>query len=322
MLCLCLFQMAMSQQLPRQKINFNYNWEMFRVDSSKKLKNIKTVRNSTSFSSQFNQESIKGDDNSPDSIKAREVKTAQTGFDSEYPKIKNLQWEKISLPHPARYEQQLNPGINQFTGICYYRKYFSIPVSYKQKHLYLYFEGAMQTASIWINGKYVTQHQGGYLPFTVQLDNYVNGGNKNEIIVRLDNRDNKNVPPGKPLATLGFLYWSGIYRNVWFIVTNPVHITDPIDANIVAGGGVFVRCENISPKSADLLIKTQIKNPLSYKTFSLTLKQILINPKNGMELRASASELKINSNSIKDITGNYRIVPGSLVARRAESLLT
>lgn len=301
MLCLCLFQMAMSQQLPRQKINFNYNWEMFRVDSSKKLKNIKTVRNSTSFSSQFNQESIKGDDNSPDSIKAREVKTAQTGFDSEYPKIKNLQWEKISLPHPARYEQQLNPGINQFTGICYYRKYFSIPVSYKQKHLYLYFEGAMQTASIWINGKYVTQHQGGYLPFTVQLDNYVNGGNKNEIIVRLDNRDNKNVPPGKPLATLGFLYWSGIYRNVWFIVTNPVHITDPIDANIVAGGGVFVRCENISPKSADLLIKTQIKNPLSYKTSSLTLKQILINPKNGMELRASASELKINSNSIKDI---------------------
>ncbi len=301
LLCLCLFQIAFSQQLPRQKINFNYNWEMFRIDATVKLKNTENVRNSTSFTSQFNQENIRGENASPDSIKAKEVRYARAGFDSEYAKIKKLKWEKISLPHPARYEMQLNPGINQFTGICYYRKYFSIPANYKERHLYLYFEGAMQTASIWINGKYVTQHPGGYLPFTVQLDNYVNSGNKNEIIVRLDNRDNKNVPPGKPLATLGFLYWSGIYRGVWLMATNPVHITDPIDANTVAGGGVFARCENISSKSADVLIKTQIRNTLSYKTSSLTLKQILISPKKGVELPSDATELEINSNSSKDI---------------------
>jgi beta-galactosidase len=301
LLCLCVFQIAFSQQLPRQKINFNYNWEMFTINAPVKLKNTENVRNSTSFSSQFNQESIKGEDTSPDSIRAKEVRYARAGFENEYQKIKNRQWQKVSLPHPARYELQLNPGVNQFAGICYYRKYFSIPANYKGKHLYLYFEGAMQTASVWINGKYVTQHQGGYLPFTVQLDNYVNSGNKNEIIVRLDNRDNKNVPPGKPLATLGFLYWSGIYRGVWFIATDPVHITDPIDANTVAGGGVFARCENISPKSANVLIKTQIKNPLPYKTSSLTLKQILINPKSGAELRSDATAFEINGNSIKDI---------------------
>lgn len=298
--CFNIFQLAFSQQT-RIVTKFSYNWEMFRIDSSYKLKNTATIRNSTSFSSQFNQDHIKGKNLPADSIKAIEVKEAIKGFKSEYPQIKGLKWQSVSIPQPARYEQSLNPGVNQFTGICYYRKQFSVPVNYKKRHLYLRFEGAMQTATVWINGKLVTQHQGGYLPFIVPLNNYVNNTENNEVIVRLDNRDNANVPPGKPLATLGFLYWSGIYRDVWLIATNPVHITDPIEANTIAGGGVFARCENISSGSADVIVRTQVKNTMPYKASSITVKQTLLNTRNKTQLQSSTAEFEINGNDIKNL---------------------
>ncbi|MCK7539158.1 MAG: hypothetical protein MZV63_53660 [Marinilabiliales bacterium] len=50
-------------------------------------------------------------------------------------------------------------------------------------------------------------------------------GRENEILVRLDNRENPAIPPGKPLAELDFLYYSGLYRNVSLYVTDKLHIT-------------------------------------------------------------------------------------------------
>ncbi len=298
-ICLNIFQFACAQQ-GRLVTRFSYNWEMFRIDSSVKLKNTVVVRNGVSFSSQFNQENIKGKDLPPDSIKAAELRKATKGFESEYPLIKGLHWERISLPQPARYEQDLNPGINQFTGICYYRKRFKLPANYSNKQLYLRFDGAMQTATVWINGHFVTQHLGGYLPFVVPLDNISGNTTSNEIVVRLDNRDNNNLPPGKPLATLGFLYWSGIYRNVWLIATHKVHITDPITANTIAGGGVFARSENITSQRADLLVKTQVKNDAE-EGFPVIVKQILVPAKGKMPLQSSSTELVLGGNEVKDI---------------------
>jgi beta-galactosidase len=274
----CCFEIAYSQ-VARHVVSFNNNWEIFRLDTAKKLKNVLSIRNSTSFSSQFNQQVLTAKNEPADSSVTREVKAALIGFSIEYPKISSSPWQKISLPHPARYEQEENPGVNQFTGICYYRKQFFIPENYGVKHVSLRFEGAMQTAAIWINGKFVSYHAGGYLPFIVDLDNNLNYGGSNEIIVRLDNRDNASLPPGKALAELGFLYWSGIYRNVSLTVTSPVYITDANNANTVAGGGVFVRPENISAKSADVFIKTQIFNNTD-GCKQLVVKQILFDGKN------------------------------------------
>ncbi|SHM59552.1 glycoside hydrolase family 2 protein [Mucilaginibacter sp. OK098] len=291
---------AHAQQLARSS-NFNNNWEMFRIDSLAKFKSTLVIRNSTSFSSQFNQETIKKKDIHADSIILNELKEATNGFETEYPKIRSLKWDRISLPHPVRYEEELNPGVNQFTGICYYRKAFIIPAQYKGRHLSLRFEGAMQTASVWINGRFVSQHQGGYLPFTIPLNDYVNYNDKNEIIVRLDNRDNINLPPGKPLAKLGFLYWSGIYRDVYLIATDPLYITDPIDAHTIAGGGVFARSENISSKSADVIIKTQVKNSASNKTSSIVIKQTLFNSRSKSQLYSNTSEFEMTGNSVKEL---------------------
>ncbi|MES2109366.1 MAG: glycoside hydrolase family 2 TIM barrel-domain containing protein [Bacteroidota bacterium] len=302
-ICITFCCPARSQQLARSTVNFNSNWDMFRVDSASELRHTLVIRNSTSFSSQFNQETIKGKPIPADSIIAAEISEAIKGYGAEYPKIKSLKWDEVSLPQPARYEQSLNPGVNQFSGICYYRKLFTIPTHYANRHLYLRFEGAMQTASVWINGKFVSQHQGGYLPFTIPLNKYINYNGKNEVVVRLDNRDNINLPPGKPLAKLGFLYWSGIYRSVYLVATSPVYITDPIDAHTIAGGGVFVRSENISSASADVLIKTQVKNSTDVKS-SIVVKQVLFNSTDKLVIKA---EVNIDADSVRDINQQIKV---------------
>jgi len=303
LILLITFHAAYSQSA-RSIINFNYGWEMYRIDSARQLKDAVNIRNSTSFKSQFNQENIKKRSWPADTIRNREVQEALSGFSTEYPVIKSLKWEKISIPHPARYEEELNPNVNQFTGICYYRKRFQVPADCKDKHLYIRFEGAMHTASVWINGKFITQHAGGYLPFIVPLDANINTGN-NEIIVRLDNRDNINLPPGKPLARMGFLYWSGIYRDAWLIITNKLYITDPTDANTVAGGGVFARPENISASNADVLIKTQVNNS-SGKLYSIIVKQILRNNKTGRAL-TSSFQTEMAGENIKSIDQTIKV---------------
>lgn len=275
-LCLFLFVLVTlhaGAQNTRTVYNFDQGWEMFPLQQKDTLKENVKLRGA-SFTSQFNDEHVGGRQEHYDSVVHGEILEALEGFDREYPGIKDLSWEKVALPHPVRYEMQLNPGVHQFSGICYYRKRFRIPPGNDGNRLTLRFEGAMQTASVWINGKFVTQHRGGYLPFTVDLNPYLRPDN--EIIVRLDNRDDPNTPPGKSLATLGFLYWSGLYRGVSLIATRPVYITDPTEADRVAGGGVFVRYENVSPYAADLIIRTNIKNAQPQNTAGLSLRQVLI----------------------------------------------
>lgn len=62
--------------------------------------------------------------------------------------------------------------------------------------------------------------------------------------MRLDNSDNPEVPPGKPHNQLDFCYFGGLYRSVDLEVFDGLHITDPILADTVAGGGIFVTPTN------------------------------------------------------------------------------
>ena len=148
----------------------------------------------------------------------------------------------------------------QWQGICFYRKFFSIPASYKGKHIAIQFDAAMQEADVYLNGKHIFKHLGGYLPFYIDISNEVIVGAENSILVKLDNRDNPLIPPGKPLKDLDFNYYSGIYRNAWLITKDKLHISNAVAANKIAGGGVFVHYENITPQSATLVLKTEVNN--------------------------------------------------------------
>jgi beta-galactosidase len=187
------------------------------------------------------------------------VKGIDTVFsDKLLTKNSDVKWEKISLPHTANIEP-VEKVAQQWQGICFYRKFFSVPSSYKGKHIAIQFDAAMQEADIYLNGEHIFNHKGGYLPFYIDVSGKLKAG-ENSIAVRLDNRDNQLIPPGKSLKTLDFNYYSGIYRNAWMIVKDKLHISDAVAANKIAGGGVFAHYENVTDKTATLIVQTGVQN--------------------------------------------------------------
>jgi beta-galactosidase len=166
-----------------------------------------------------------------------------------------LNWEKVQLPHTA----QVEPLIvnNQWQGDCWYQKKFDHPKT--DDKVFLYFEGVMHEAWVWVNGELMTHHQGGYLPFTVDITDIVLP-HDNTIIIKVNNQDNPQIPPGKTLKTLDFNYYGGIYRNVYLIQTNKTYITDAVHANKVNSGGILVNFNTIAKEKASGSVKIHVKN--------------------------------------------------------------
>ncbi len=166
-------------------------------------------------------------------------------------------WESVSLPHTAHIEPMI---VNdQWQGICWYRKSFRPPGDLTNKKIYLEFEAAMNIAVVWLNGEQIAVNHGGYLPIVIDITSYVKSGKDNVVAVRLDNSDNPITGP-KPLKILDFNMYGGLYRNAWLIIKNDVHISLPLLANKVAGGGVFVTFPEVSKTHSTIEVKTHLLN--------------------------------------------------------------
>lgn len=170
-------------------------------------------------------------------------------------------WEVVSTPHAVKLEPAEASGNRNYQGVAWYRKHFTMPASTDGKDVTLHFEAVMGKQKFYVNGVEVKDHLGGYLPVTINLTEAgVKPGDECVVAVMTDNSDDKSFPPGKPQHTLDFAYHGGIYRDVWMIAKNPVAVTDAIEAGKEAGGGVFVHCSDISAKSANVNIETDVAN--------------------------------------------------------------
>lgn len=165
--------------------------------------------------------------------------------------------ELISIPHTSRLEDLV--VVKQFQGKSSYEKSFICTPSKSQK-VFLYFEGVMSEATVFINGTAIKQHEGGYLPFTVDITSALQRRGKNVVKVVVSNANNPEIPPGKPLEDLDFNYYGGIYRNVYLITTNALYITDPVAANETGGGGIFIDFNKVSIAQASGILQVHLRN--------------------------------------------------------------
>jgi len=126
------------------------------------------------------------------------------------------------------------------TSIGWYRRSFDIPADDLGRRIFVEFEGAFRDALVMFNGYIVGRNEDGYVPFAFDVSDFANYGGKNVLTVRVD-------------ATLGegwFYEGAGIYRHVWLVKKDPLHI--PQD-------GVCVRA---TPKNggAAIALMTEIAN--------------------------------------------------------------
>lgn len=169
----------------------------------------------------------------------------------------NLLWQDISLPHTPHIEPMV---VNhQWQGIAWYRKTIKAQAQWQGNKVFLRFEAAMNDAQVWLNGELLGRHLGGYLPFTFDLSDKLINGKDNILLVKLNNQDNPTIGP-KPLKSLDFNTYGGLYRGVSLSVKSPLYISDEILANKKASGGVFVTYPKVSEKESQIDVKTHLVN--------------------------------------------------------------
>ncbi|GGG41320.1 glycoside hydrolase family 2 protein [Hymenobacter glacieicola] len=168
-------------------------------------------------------------------------------------------WQTVALPHTPRLEPVVTAG-RQWQGTCFYRRFFRVSSADTARRVAIRFEGAMHEAEVYLNGRRLQRHQGGYLPFTVDLTPHLRVNADNCLLVKLNNQDNPAIPPGKPLKDLDFNYYGGLYRPVQLLVQDRLRITDAVESGRVAGGGILLHYENVSSQQATLHIQTEIRN--------------------------------------------------------------
>jgi beta-galactosidase len=142
-------------------------------------------------------------------------------------KFDDAQWRSLDLPHdwaielpyvddPELKVSGYKPVGKHYpeTSVGWYRRVFEIPASDVGRRIVLEFDGAFQSALVFLNGFLIGRSESGYVPFRFDVTDYLSYGAKNCIAVRVD-------------ATFGegwFYEGAGIYRHVWLTKTDPLHL--------------------------------------------------------------------------------------------------
>ena len=209
-------------------------------------------------------------------------------------------WEVVSTPHSVQLMPAEASGCRNYQGIAWYRKHFRLPKECAGRDVTLHFEAIMGKQTIYVNGQKVKDHEGGYLPITIPLpastvgDDFV-------VAIKADNSDDKTYPPGKKQMTLDFAYHGGIYRDVWLIAKNKIAITDALEENKVAGGGIFVHYANISENSAEVYVNTEVRNN-DTKPRTITIENSLVLP---VAVTQQQTKLKLQSGEARTVTQHF-----------------
>ena len=86
-------------------------------------------------------------------------------------KFNDKDWKLVNLPHGIEILPLCASGSINYQGPCWYRKYFTLDESFRDKKIFVHFEGIMGISKIWINGKLVNTHYGGYFPIHLIFQN-------------------------------------------------------------------------------------------------------------------------------------------------------
>lgn len=151
----------------------------------------------------------------------------------------------------------------------------------------------MGKSKVFVNGKLLTEHFGGYLPVIADVTDVLDWNGDNVIAVWADNSDDPSYPPGKAQDVLDYTYFGGIYRDCWLIAHNNVFITDPNYENEVAGGGLFVAFGKVSDALAEVQLKIHVRNATK-NPFSGQVEYMLLQP-DGTEVARLSDKIQVKA---------------------------
>ncbi len=168
---------------------------------------------------------------------------------TEIPTEISNKWCFVNLPHCWNAIDGQDGDNDYYRGTAYYAKKLNKSDLPEADRYYLEIRGANSSADVYINGKNIAHHDGGYSTWRVDLTDSLEA--MNLIVIAVDNSANETVYP----QMADFTFYGGIYRDVNIICVNNSHF----DLDYYGGPGIAVTPE-IKGADADVTIETFVTN--------------------------------------------------------------
>ena len=197
-------------------------------------------------------------------------------------------WRTLNVPHDWSIEGEFSPehpaspgGGALPGGIGWYRKTFTVNQTDVSKQFYIDFDGVYMNSEVYLNGQLLGKRPNGYISFRYDLTPHLKFDGENVLAVRVDNSEQPNSR---------WYSGSGIYRNVWLVKTNPVHVDQ---------WGTYITTPEVSAEKAIIKIETTVENKTpDDRNIQLVTRLLDANEK---EITSEEQQLTIPANSQNEL---------------------
>ena len=180
---------------------------------------------------------------------------------TEAPKVMPEKWYWVSLPHTWNDIDGQDGGNDLYRGTAYYAKELEKIDLPKADKYYLELNGANSSATVYVNGKKLASHDGGYSTWRVNITDVLE--DKNLFVVEVDNSQNDRVYP----QNADFTFYGGLYRDVNILAVNNSHF----DLEYYGGPGIKVTPEVVE-NNANVEVEVFTTNTLDTQKLNYILK--------------------------------------------------
>ena len=187
----------------------------------------------------------------------------------EKPSFDDSKWTYIAIPHTwSVYEttRELHPYIRNASykddpywwhGWGWYRKRIVIGEEFRGKKITFEFDGVQKYSKIYLNGKYLGDHKGGYTSFYFDATDAVIFGKENILVVAVNHTpvDRYSIPP---MNAGNWVTYGGILRDVRLVITDPLNV--PYQGSYKHEGGTFITTPKVNEWEALIHVKSYVQN--------------------------------------------------------------
>lgn len=170
-------------------------------------------------------------------------------------------WKNVQLPHTYTQCNTLKDYVSvskgenpkkggYYRGVGWYRKTLFIDQSLAEQRVFIKFDAAFQVSDVYVNGKHIGNHKGGFTAFSYDITDALEINKENLVAVRVDGTKRNGINP----VGGGFVKFSGLTGSARIITKSPLCIS-PIH---YASSGVYVKPQKITDKKAKLDVQTMV----------------------------------------------------------------
>lgn len=204
--------------------------------------------------------------------------------DASAKEFNSSDWQRVSIPHTWNAQDSDDEVKGFYRGNGWYRKLVNVEALVADQRVFITFEAANQEADVYVNGKHVGNHKGGYSAFTFDITDAVELGT-NIVAVKVDNHANPDIAP----LSADFTFFGGIYRDVYLVYT-PQAMISPTHYST---SGVYLTTPEISDAKASVVAKTYLSNGSADKQ-KLTLQTQIVDAE-GQLVTVVEDKIKIDA---------------------------